>query len=98
MEPGVEHGGCANGQMEGGEDEREKWTASSTEVRGAEQDVGDVGLPLVCWCRGPATGCGLLEDFAVRTTLSAYYKSYRISAFALAVSPRNYILTEFSTQ
>lgn len=50
MEPGVEHGGCANGQTEGGEVGREKWTASSTEVRGAEQDVGDVGLPLVCWC------------------------------------------------
>lgn len=50
MEPGVEHGGCANGQMKGGEVEREKWTASSREVRGVEQDVGDVGLTLVCWC------------------------------------------------
>lgn len=30
MEPGVEHGGCANGQIEGGEVERGKGTVSST--------------------------------------------------------------------
>lgn len=28
VEPGAERGGCVNGQMEGGEVKREKWTAS----------------------------------------------------------------------